>query len=137
MLRQLGLLAATTLLITTTSTTVASAAAPDCPEDWYCFYIRVNYDNPGAQYRAKFQSTRFDNFGRYPAAEGPTGNFQDNVESVVNNTNRKICLYNNQRFVGTVPAQGFPNSRIPNLRAASNIADYWKTVGETDNCPST
>lgn len=117
----------------------AAAAAANCPLHWYCFYIRVNYYHPSGQvrWRAKFETTYFGRFSEWPAAEGPTGTFQDNVESISNQTlDRQICLYNNNHLIGHVPPIEHPNSQIPNLRAASNIADYWRVIQVTSTCPA-
>jgi hypothetical protein len=111
----------------------APTAVPSCPSNYYCFYIRINWYYPGTTgWKIQFSSTTFGNFGTYYAAEGPTGSFLDNVESVANHTGKRICLYNNQRFLGSIA----PRAELSTITAANNLADYWRAT-TASSCPAT
>lgn len=79
--------------------TASIADTPPCGADRYCFYENAGfngwngntYSNPG-WVLSYLETYRTDNFG---SPKGSTGNYFDQLTSAINNTNTRVCIYEN------------------------------------------
>lgn len=129
-------------------TAQAAVSAPDaaaqgtrpCAAYSYCFYEHIDYQQHGG-WQLQYKSTSFGDFNDPPST--PREKVRDTVSSIINNTNRTLCLYNNhwtgKRDILTVaPHQDYKN--LAHVRLGSNNdwndkADYWRVVSAGEGCP--
>lgn len=105
--------------------TVASAATAPCASNSYCFYGNASfngwngttYTDPGwvLQYSASYAA---DNFG---SPLGYSGNLVDQLSSAINNTSKRLCIYNNSSLLYSISA----NSYVTYNSNLNDKADFW------------
>lgn len=110
----------------------AAQGTRPCAEYSYCFYQHHEYDG----WQLQYQATNFGDFNSPPYTTR-TG-VRDQVSSIINNTGRKICVYNNRVLrnpeVLTVrPYQDYIS--LVNV-GWNDKADYWRLVGANQGCPT-
>lgn len=139
-----GLVIAAGLLLTAQ----AAASAPDaaaqgtrpCAAYSYCFYDNIDYLQHGG-WQLQYKSTSFGDFNKPPFTSREK--VRDKVSSIINNTNRTLCLYNNhwtgKRDILTVaPHQDYKNLthvRLGSSNDWNDKADYWRVVSSGEVCP--
>lgn len=119
-------------VITTTASPAAAQGTRPCAEYSYCFYQNTDYKGWQLQYKA----TNYGEFSKPPFSTR-TG-VQDQTSSIINNTNRKLCIYNKRtlRSPEVLQVRAYQDYRNLVDIGWNDKADYWRLIAANDTCPS-
>lgn len=117
----------------------ASTSFGPCGYDKYCFYQHASYNswngssytNPGwvLSYSPSISS------GIFSDPPNSTINALDQLSSIINNTNYRLCIYNNNAIAIQVPAESAKNWLASGYNDA---ADAWRLrITGATTCAST
>ncbi|MEY4348441.1 MAG: hypothetical protein RIS43_860 [Actinomycetota bacterium] len=127
---------AVTLALMFGGAAAASAVTAPCASSSYCFYENANFNGwNGSSYTdsgwiLQYASTyTADNFGS-PA--GYSGNLVDQMTSAINNTSKRLCIYNNSTLLYSLAA----NSSVSYNATMNDKADFWYLLSVT-TCANT
>lgn len=111
-------------LVTVTPVSAATAPTPPCPANHYCFYGDKNY----AGWHLNYNETTSGDFSNPPYSSGEDR--QDQLSSVINNSNRTICIYDRRAarpdtlLITVRPYQDIKN--LADLNDLNDKANYWR-----------